>query len=329
MHSIFNGSRVLVTGATGSWGQVLVNKLLNIYGAREVVCYSRNEIKQVEMKRKFSNPKLRFTIGCVRDLEAVRAASQGADYIFHLAALKHVPVCEDQPLEAIKTNIDGTRNIITAAIENRVKKVVDVSSDKAVEAVNLYGMTKAVGEKLIVQANQISDYTRFVCIRGGNVMGSSGSVIPHFISQLASGAPLTITDKRMTRFFLTLDDAVGLLFKASENSIGGETFVMNMPACYITDLAEVLMSKLGSAEVIETGIRPGEKLDEILISRHEAVNTYEYDQNYFVILPPEAGGALLDKYSNLKKFSGGEFTSKTRLLDAAGIKTMLERGKFL
>jgi FlaA1/EpsC-like NDP-sugar epimerase len=329
MYNMFNGSRVLVTGATGSWGQVLVDKLLHIYGAREVVCYSRNEIKQVEMKRRFNSSRLRFTVGCVRDLEALRSACRGVDYVFHLAALKHVPVCEDQPLEAIKTNIDGTRNIITAAIENGVKRVVDVSSDKAVESVNLYGMTKAVGEKLIIQANELSDHTRFVCIRGGNVMGSSGSVIPYFIERLRDGNPLTITDRRMTRFFLTLDDAVGLLFKASQNSIGGETFVMNMPACYITDLAEVLMDQLGRVEVVETGIRPGEKLDEILISRHEAGNTYEYDQNYFVILPPQSSGALLDKYQNLKRFGIGEFTSRTRLLDNDGIKNMLLRGKFI
>jgi FlaA1/EpsC-like NDP-sugar epimerase len=281
------------------------------------------------MKRKFNNPKLKFVIGDVRDLDAVKSATRGVDYVFHLAALKHVPVCEELPLEAIKTNITGTSNIINAAIENRVKKVIDVSSDKAVEAVNLYGMTKAVGEKLIIQANDISPYTKFVCIRGGNVMGSNGSVIPFFIDQIRSGGPLTFTDRRMTRFFLTLREAIGLLFKASENSIGGETFVMNMPACYITDLAEVLMNKYGTVETVENGIRPGEKLDEILVSRHESPLTYEYDENYFVILPISANGALLDKYSHLKKFSYTEFTSKTKLLNNVEIEKMLMKGKFL
>ena len=190
-------------------------------------------------------------------------------------------------------------------------------------------MTKAVGEKLIIQANDISQYTKFVCIRGGNVMGSNGSVIPFFIDQIRSGGPLTFTDKRMTRFFLTLQEAIGLLFKASENSIGGETFVMNMPACYITDLAEVLMNKYGTVETVENGIRPGEKLDEILVSRHESPLTYEYDENYFVILPIGANGALLDKYSHLKKFSYTEFTSKTKLLNKVEIEKMLMKGKFL
>jgi UDP-N-acetylglucosamine 4,6-dehydratase len=329
MNSIFNDSRIFVSGATGSWGQTLITQLLNNYNVREVICFSRGEIQQVIMKRKFNNPKLKFVIGDVRDLDAVKSATRGVDYVFHLAALKHVPVCEELPLEAIKTNITGTSNIINAAIENRVKKVIDVSSDKAVEAVNLYGMTKAVGEKLIIQANDISPYTKFVCIRGGNVMGSNGSVIPFFIDQIRSGGPLTFTDRRMTRFFLTLREAIGLLFKASENSIGGETFVMNMPACYITDLAEVLMNKYGTVETVENGIRPGEKLDEILVSRHESPLTYEYDENYFVILPISANGALLDKYSHLKKFSYTEFTSKTKLLNNVEIEKMLMKGKFL
>jgi len=329
MKSIFNDCRIFISGATGSWGQTLVSQILAKYNVREIVCYSRGEIRQVDMRRKFNNPKLKFVIGDVRDTDSVIAATRGVDYVFHLAALKHVPICEDQPLEAIKTNIDGTKNIITAAIQNRVKKVIDVSSDKAVEAVNLYGMTKAVGEKLIINANTLSDYTRFVCIRGGNVMGSSGSVIPFFINQIGAGGPITFTDRRMTRFFLTLEDAISLLFKASENSIGGETFVMNMPACYITELAEVLMDKWGRVETLDTGIRPGEKLDEILISKHEAPLAYEYDQNYWVILPPGGSGALYDKYSNLKPFTAPEFTSKTRLLDRAGIQAMLQKGGFL
>jgi FlaA1/EpsC-like NDP-sugar epimerase len=329
MNSIFDGSRIFVSGATGSWGQTLISKLLSDYNVREIVCYSRGEIRQVEMKRKFNNSKLKFVIGDVRDQAALIRATVGADYIFHLAALKHVPICEDQPNEAIKTNIDGTNNIIAAAIENRVKKVVDVSSDKAVEAVNLYGMTKAVGEKLIIQANALSEYTKFVCIRGGNVMGSNGSVIPYFIDQIRSGGPITFTDRRMTRFFLTLNDAVGLLFKAVENSIGGETFVMNMPACYITQLADILMEVHGAVDTRDIGMRPGEKLDEILISSHECQTTYVYDDNYYVILPVSASGALLDKYSNLQKFDLGEFTSKTKLLDNSQVKVMLSRGGFL
>lgn len=326
---MFNGSKIFVSGATGSWGQTLINLLLKKYDVKQIVCYSRNEYNQVIMKRKFHNNKLKFVIGDIRDLDALRSATLGVDYIFHLAALKHVPICEELPNEAIKTNIAGTQNIITAAIENGVKKVIDVSSDKAVEPINLYGMTKSVGEKLIVQANSLTDVTKFVCIRGGNVMGSNGSVIPFFIDQIKNKGPLTITDSRMTRFFLTLEEAIQLLFKASENSIGGETFVMNMPACYITELAEVLMDVYGKVDVKETGMRPGEKLDEVLVSEHEAPLTYCYDKNYFVILPSLASGALLDKYSNLQKFPHGEFSSKTTMLDKEEIKNMLKKGNFI
>jgi len=179
---MFNGTRIFVSGATGSWGTTLITMLLEKYNVEEIICFSRGELQQVLMKRKFNSSKLKFVIGDIRDYEAVLAATKNIDYIFHLAALKHVPVCEENVQETIKTNINGTTNIVNAAIANRVKKVIDVSSDKAVEPINLYGMTKAVGEKIIVQANDLTDYTRFVCIRGGNVMGSSGSVIPFFKS---------------------------------------------------------------------------------------------------------------------------------------------------
>ena len=279
---MFNCTRIIVSGATGSWGTTLITLLLEKYNVEEIICFSRGELQQVLMKRKFNSSKLKFVIGDIRDYDAVLAATKNIDYIFHLAALKHVPVCEENVQETIKTNINGTTNIVNAAIANRVKKVIDVSSDKAVEPINLYGMTKAVGEKIIVQANDLTDYTRFVCIRGGNVMGSSGSVIPFFIEQIKAGGPITITDTKMTRFFLTLEEAIQLLFKASIDSIGGETFVMNMPACYIKDLAEVLMEVYGKVDVIETGMRPGEKLDEMLISHHESTLSYCYDTNYFL-----------------------------------------------
>lgn len=326
---MFNGSKIFISGATGSWGQMLTSLLLKTYDVKEIICFSRNEYQQVAMKRQFHNPKLKFIIGDVRDLDAVLSATRGVDYIFHLAALKHVPICEEVPQEAIKTNIVGTQNIITAAIRNQIKKVIDVSSDKAVEPINLYGMTKAIGEKLIIQANTLSDTTKFVCIRGGNVMGSSGSVIPLFIEQIKIGGPITLTDSRMTRFFLTLEEAIRLLFKASENSIGGETFVMNMPACYISELIEVLMEEYGTVNITETGMRPGEKLDEVLVSEHEAPMTYLYDNNYFVILPSSASGSLLDKYSHLPKIHSNEFSSKTTMLEKQQIKEMLIKGKFL
>lgn len=324
---MFNGSKIFITGATGSWGQTLVSLLLKTYDVKQIVCFSRNENQQVEMKRKFNHNKLKFILGDVRDTAALSNAMVDVDYVFHLAAIKHVPICEEQPTEVVKTNILGTQNIIDISIRNNVKKVINVSSDKAVEPINLYGMTKAVGEKLIIQANDLGK-TKFVCIRGGNVMGSNGSVIPFFIDKMKNGQSISLTDKNMTRFFLTLEEAITLIFKASENSIGGETFVMNMPSCYIKDLAEVLMDNYGKAYIVETGMRPGEKLNEILVSKHESSHTYEYDKNYYVILPPTASGALLDKYQNLKKFSHQEFSSLTNIMDKEQIKQMLIKGNF-
>lgn len=326
---MFNGTRIFVSGATGSWGTTLITMLLEKYNVEEIICFSRGELQQVLMKRKFNSSKLKFVIGDIRDYEAVLAATKNIDYIFHLAALKHVPVCEENVQETIKTNINGTTNIVNAAIANRVKKVIDVSSDKAVEPINLYGMTKAVGEKIIVQANDLTDYTRFVCIRGGNVMGSSGSVIPFFIEQIKAGGPITITDVKMTRFFLTLEEAIQLLFKASIDSIGGETFVMNMPACYIKDLAEVLMEVYGKVDVVETGMRPGEKLDEMLISHHESTLSYCYDTNYFLTLPSNFNQALAVRYQDCKPFPHEEFSSKTKIMNKKEIKEMLKKGKFI
>lgn len=323
-----SGSKILVTGGTGSWGQTLISLLLKRYDVREIVCFSRNENQQVLMKRQHGS-KVKFVLGDVRDSDAILNATAGADFIFHLAALKHVPLCEEMPHETIKTNINGTQNVINAALKNKVSKVIYVSSDKAVEPINVYGMTKAVGEKLIIQANCLSDYTKFVCIRGGNVMGSSGSVIPLFIDRLKQKLPLLITDKNMTRFFLTLEQAIQLLFKAVENSIGGETFVMNMPSCYINDLAEVLMEHYGKTEIKITGMRPGEKLDEILVSKYESPLAYRYDDNYYVILPSQPHSILFDKYINFPSFQHEEFSSVTQLMNKKDIHLMLQKGNFV
>lgn len=327
--TIFDGARILITGATGSWGNTLTRMLLANYNVGQIICFSRGELGQVLMQRRFNNPKLKFVIGDVRDYSALNFATKGVDIIFHMAALKHVPICEDHPQEAIKTNITGTTNVVNAAIENGVKKVVDVSTDKAVEPLNLYGMTKAVGEKLIIQANQLTSSTKFVCVRGGNVLGSNGSVVPLFIDQINAGGPVTITDHGMTRFFLTLEEAIDLVLKATIASIGGETFVMNMPAYYIRDIATVLMDRYGKREVSYTGIKPGEKLDEMLISKHEAMQTYCYDENYFVILPMSSSKPLQDRYGGLPRFPYTEFSSKTKLMDINSIPGILKRGGFI
>lgn len=326
---MFNNSKILITGGTGSWGQTLTRMLLEKYNPKEIIIFSRGELQQVLMQRKFQNSKIKYIIGDVRDYEAMKFATVGVDYVFHMAALKHVPICEDHPQEAIKTNITGTTNIVNASIINGVKKVIDVSTDKAVEPVNLYGMTKAVGEKVIIQANDLTKDTKFVCIRGGNVMGSNGSVIPYFIDQIKSGGPITITDLRMTRFFLTLEEAITLLFKAAEDSVGGETFVMNMPACYIVEVAEILMEEYGQVAISEIGGRPGEKLDEMLISKHESPLSYCYDDSYFVILPTKFNNKLHEKYKNLQKFPYDEFSSKTIRMSKNEIKAMLKKGKFI
>jgi FlaA1/EpsC-like NDP-sugar epimerase len=325
---MFDNQRIFVSGATGSWGQTLVKQLLTKYNPKEIVCFSRGELQQVLMQRQFNDSRLRFVIGDVRDIDSVSMAMRAVDTVFHLAALKHVPICEDHPQEAIKTNVTGTVNIINAALANQVKKVIDVSTDKAVEPVNTYGMTKAVGEKLIIQANNLGS-TKFVCVRGGNVMGSNGSVIPYFIQQIKAGGPVTITDQRMTRFFLTLEEAIELLFKAATVSLGGETFVMRMPSCYIHEIAATLMSYYGSVDLKSIGAKPGEKLDEILIGRNESEMAYCYDDTYYVILPSSAPQQVKSHYGHLPQLPWSEYSSRSSMMNTTEIDKMLKKGGFV
>ena len=210
----FKNKTILITGGTGSWGHELTTQLLES-NPKEIRIYSRGELSQVKMKREYNNSKLKFIIGDVRDDEVINNACKNVNYIFHLSALKHVPICEENPDEAIKTNIIGTQNVIKSAIYNKVERVIDVSSDKACSPINLYGMTKAVGERLITHASIFTDETQFMVIRGGNAMGSNGSVIPLFINQIKQFNKITVTDRRMTRFFITLPEAIQLLFKGN------------------------------------------------------------------------------------------------------------------
>lgn len=284
---MFENKIILITGGTGSWGQELTKQVLG-YSPKEIRIFSRGELKQVEMRRSFkNNPKIKFIIGDVRDKHRLIMALKDVDYVFHLAALKHVPVCEDNPWEAVQTNIIGTQNLINAAIDNNVKKVIDVSSDKAVDPLNLYGVSKAAGEKLIIAANKVTSKTKFACIRAGNVIGTNGSVIPLFKEQLTKLNEITITDDRMTRFFMKLEEAIKLVLEAAENSVGGEIFVTKMPACNIVDLADVMIKRLGNSKSLikNIGIRPGEKLYEVLISRYEVSRAFKFNDKYFVILP--------------------------------------------
>ena len=329
---MFKGKRILITGGTGSWGYELVSQLLDKNPA-QIKIFSRNEYCQVLMARKFNNSILKFVIGDVRDYQALYQATQEIDYIFHLAALKHVPICEEQPDEAIKTNINGVENIIKVSIENKVEKVIDVSTDKAVSPINVYGMTKALGEKLIIQANTISSDTRFVCIRAGNVLGTNGSVLPHFVKQVKISGIITITDPEMTRYFLTLQEAINLLFKASENSLGGEVFVMKMPGLKISTMARVIKNELGDENTIikEIGKRPGEKIHEVLVSKHESSNTYVYDKQYYLILPQLEIDELKYHYNiaQMKKIGIAEYSSNYRVLNYKETREMLFKSKFL
>ncbi|MGC4375447.1 polysaccharide biosynthesis protein [Fictibacillus sp. Mic-4] len=321
---------ILITGGTGSWGHELVKQLLP-KNPREIRILSRNEASQVEMQRYFeNNSKLKFIIGDIRELDGLMKASEKVDYVYHLAALKHVPICEHQPYEALKTNIIGTQNVIEAAIANKVNKVIYISTDKAANPANFYGMTKAIGEKLIIHANLLNSDTKFVCVRGGNVLGTNGSVIHVFKNQIQKGY-VGITDKRMTRFFLTLEDAIKLLFKATDEAQGGEIFVMKMPTCKILDLAEVLMEASGKKDVKikELGIRPGEKLHEILLSEFESDSTVYFDNEYFVILPTIKIEGLYEHYSTFKKVELKSYSSSENLMTKEEIKKMLEKGRFL
>jgi FlaA1/EpsC-like NDP-sugar epimerase len=329
---VFEESRILITGGTGSWGNELTTQLLEL-NPKEIIIYSRSELNQVNMQRKFNNNKLKFIIGDIRDYKALKQASKNIDYIFHLAALKHVPICEEQPYEAAKTNILGVENLIKAAIENSVHKVIDVSTDKAVDPINVYGMTKAIGEKLIIHANTITDKTRFVCIRAGNVLGTNGSVVPYFIDQIKRCNEITITDTEMTRYFLTLKQAIQLVFKAINNSIGGETFVMKMPGYKIIDIAKIIQNELGDkhCKVKIIGKRPGEKLHEVLISRYEAENAYIYDKDYFIILPQINIEGLKEYYKklNLNPLNKKEYSSNDYILGYNEAKEMLIKGGFI
>jgi UDP-N-acetylglucosamine 4,6-dehydratase/5-epimerase len=272
---------VLVTGGTGSFGKKFIEIMLNEVHPAKIIVFSRDELKQHEMRAGgLDNPQLRYFIGDVRDLDRLKRAMHGVDIVIHAAALKQVPACEYNPMEAIKTNILGSGNVIDAALDSGVKKVIALSTDKAVNPVNLYGATKLAAEKLFIQSNSYAagTTTRFSCVRYGNVVGSRGSVIPIFIKQRQNGK-LTITDERMTRFWLTLEQGVRFVIRCTETMLGGEVFVPKIPSTKILDLALVIAP---DADLEIVGIRPGEKLNEVLINEDEARSTLERDDMYVV-----------------------------------------------
>jgi FlaA1/EpsC-like NDP-sugar epimerase len=267
----FKNKIVFVAGGSGTWGNELATQLIE-RKAKEIRIFSRGEISQVSMKAKFINTRVRFIIGDVRDYDSVLYEMRGADYVFNLAALKHVGICEDQPQEAVKTNIDGTLNLIKAAIELKIDKFIFASTDKAIYPSSLYGMTKGICEKLVIQANALTNNTNFVCVRSGNILGSSGSVVPLLIRMIKDKNKVTITDGKMTRFFLPVSEVAKLmLMAAGPLGKGGEIFLPNVPSFYIKDLVEIIVDHYGdeNTEIIETGARAGEKMHELLISSHE------------------------------------------------------------
>ena len=281
---MFNDKSILITGGTGSFGKKFIKTLLARYQPRRVIVFSRDELKQYEMQQVFNAPCMRYFIGDVRDAQRLRQAMRGVDYVVHAAALKQVPAAEYNPMECIKTNINGAENVINAALENNVVKVIALSTDKAANPINLYGATKLVSDKLFVAANNISGGhpTHFSVVRYGNVVGSRGSVVPFFRKLIAEGATaIPITDLRMTRFWITLQDGVDLVFKSFERMHGGEIFVPKIPSARMTELATAMAPDL-PIKVI--GIRPGEKLHEIMCPVDNAHQTLEFE-NHYVICP--------------------------------------------
>ncbi|MFG1497966.1 UDP-N-acetylglucosamine 4,6-dehydratase (inverting) [Saccharospirillum sp. HFRX-1] len=279
---MFDNASIVITGGTGSFGKQFVRTILSRFRPKRLVIFSRDELKQYEMQQEFNAPCMRYFIGDVRDKERVMQAFKGVDFVIHAAALKHVPVAEYNPTECIRTNINGAENVIRAAIENRVQKVIALSTDKAANPINLYGATKLASDKLFVAANNMvgSDVPRFAVVRYGNVVGSRGSVVPFFKRLIAEGkTELPITDAEMTRFWITLQQGVDLVMSGFERMYGGEIFVPKIPSVRITDLAAAVAPDVPHKIV---GIRPGEKLHEQMIPRDDSYRTLEFDDHYVI-----------------------------------------------
>lgn len=330
---MLNNKTILITGGTGSFGKKFLETIFAKYTPKKVIIYSRDEFKQSVMKSEFMNKvdmsKVRFFIGDVRDKDRLYRAFDGVDYVIHAAAMKQVPTCEYNPFEAIKTNIHGAQNVIDAALDRGVEKVVALSTDKAVNPINLYGGTKLVSDKLFVAANAYkgNNYkTTFSVVRYGNVAGSRGSVIPIFNNIIEKGEKeLPITDMRMTRFWITLDQGVELVLKALNESRGGETYISKIPSFRIDDLAYAMCP---DATLREIGIREGEKLHEVMITKDDSITTYEYEKHF--IIYPHFEWADLNKNmwpGGKKVLEGFEYSSDTNTewLSKDNLKDELKR----
>jgi len=333
IHNHWAGKKILVTGGTGTVGQALVQRLLD-EGAAVVRVFSRDEYKQYRMQEYFAwqgtdQTRLRFFLGDVRDRERVKRAMEDIDVVFHLAALKHVPACEYNPYEAVKTNVLGTQNVIDCAMERKVEAVVYASTDKAAAPTNTMGASKLLAERMVSSANEWKGprATRFLSVRFGNILNSRGSVVPLFQRQIARGGPVTVTDGDMTRFFMEIERAVELILLSLAIARGGETFVFKMPILRIGDLAAAMLELTGPDVAVKTiGLRPGEKMYEELMSEEESARALETD-DLFIILPYyQEVCAALALYAKARKAACGIYTSAGKeTLDREEIKSMLQR----
>ena len=305
--NIFKNKIILLTGGSGSFGNKFAEIILNEYEPDSIRIFSRGEKKQLDMKNKFNDDRLRFFIGDVRDKDRLHRAMYDVDVVVHAAALKQVPTCEYNPIEAVRTNVDGCINIIDTAIDNSIDRVMAISTDKAVHPVNLYGATKMTAEKLFIQGNTYSGFvgTKFSCVRYGNVIGSRGSVIPLFLEQKKNGI-ITITDEKMTRFWITLEQGVRFVIDCINRMKGGEIFVPKIPTMKIIGLADAIAPK---AEKKIIGIRPGEKIHELLLTEDEAKHSREFD-TYFIIEPEHSFWSKKKLKTGKKLPEGFEYTSE-------------------
>jgi UDP-N-acetylglucosamine 4,6-dehydratase/UDP-glucose 4-epimerase len=331
---MFDGKIILITGGTGSLGHALTKRLLDTK-VKQIRIFSRNELKQIEMESKFKDSRLRFLIGDIRDLPRLLRAMEGVDIVFHAAALKHVPKIEYNPFESIKTNVQGSQNVIDACLASNVERAICVSTDKSVSPLNTYGATKLLMEKLFVTALRYSNpekhRTKFFAVRYGNVFGSSGSVIPKFIELIKNGKKVTMTDPNMTRFNITMDDALDFILRATKEGRGSEIFIPKLRSYVLSDIKNALNELLGDTGAESIGIRPGEKLHESLINEDEISYAYEYENMYMIIDSQYNSEQLGNNYLNVKKLTGMKKYSSdlAEKLSMSDIKKLIQNSGIL
>jgi len=330
---VFEGKRILITGGTGSLGKALTKKLLET-DVEAIRIFSRDELKQVEMQAEFTDKRLRFLIGDVRDKERLLRAFEDIHIVVHAAALKHVPVAEYNPFEAVKTNVTGSQNVLEACLDKNIEKAIAIGTDKAVSPLNTYGATKLLMERLFVSANYYKGAHRhdfkFLGVRYGNVLGSRGSIVPTIVKQIQEGKKITITDPTMTRFNITMEQALNLIFRALENGDGGQVFIPKLKAYRVGEIKDAIMELLNAKNEVENiSVRPGEKYHEALINKEEIRNTFETNEDYVVFNESTSGGKInLDKYR--KTTLTDQYSSdNVELLSKDELKTILTKENLL